>query len=89
VSPGPNHCDLANYVIHRKKNLTRRGIAMSAPTNTPLLDRVREPADSRNLSAEEFKQIAVELRAGRRGRIRPLRQGGGLYHVADHLRIHS
>jgi hypothetical protein len=31
----------------------------------------------------------VELRAGRRGRIRPLRQGGGLYHVADHLRIHS
>jgi len=51
---------------------------MSAPPNAPLLDCVREPADSRNLSAEEFKQIAAELRAGRRGRIRPVRQGGGL-----------
>jgi hypothetical protein len=51
---------------------------MSAPTNAPLLDRVREAADSRNLSAEEFKQIVVEPRAGRRGRIRSLRQGDGL-----------
>jgi hypothetical protein len=79
VSPRPNHRDLADYVIHRKKNLTRHGIAMSAPPNVPLLDRVRELADSRNLSAEALKQIAAELRAGRRGRIRTLR----------HLRIHS
>ncbi|MBR0647570.1 1-deoxy-D-xylulose-5-phosphate synthase N-terminal domain-containing protein, partial [Plastoroseomonas hellenica] len=30
---------------------------------TPLLDRIREPADLRNLSAEQLKQVAVELRA--------------------------
>jgi deoxyxylulose-5-phosphate synthase len=52
---------------------------MSAPPNVPLLDRVRELADLRNFSAEELQQIAAELRAGRRGRIRALR----------HLRIHS
>ncbi|MBR0663726.1 1-deoxy-D-xylulose-5-phosphate synthase [Roseomonas hellenica] len=30
---------------------------------TPLLDRIREPADLRNLSAEQLKQVAGELRA--------------------------
>src|ERR1700687_2171841 len=103
---------------------------MSAPPLTPLLDRVRAPADLRNLSTGQLKQLAAELRAetidivsvtgghlgaslgvveltvaihavfdtphdrllwdvghqayphkiltGRRGRIRTLRQGGGL-----------
>ncbi|MBR0646663.1 1-deoxy-D-xylulose-5-phosphate synthase N-terminal domain-containing protein, partial [Plastoroseomonas hellenica] len=31
--------------------------------HTPLLDRIREPADLRNLSAEQLKQVAGELRA--------------------------
>ncbi|MFT8244162.1 1-deoxy-D-xylulose-5-phosphate synthase [Roseomonas sp. BN140053] len=35
---------------------------MSRP-QTPLLDRVRIPADLRNLSAEQLKQLAAELRA--------------------------
>src|SRR3712207_4789027 len=36
----------------------------SAPKSaTPLLDRVRVPADMRNLSAEQLKQLADELRA--------------------------
>jgi 1-deoxy-D-xylulose-5-phosphate synthase len=35
---------------------------MGAPA-TPLLDRVRVPADMRNLSAEQLKQLAQELRA--------------------------
>jgi 1-deoxy-D-xylulose-5-phosphate synthase len=30
---------------------------------TPLLDRIREPADLRNLSADQLKQVAAELRA--------------------------
>jgi 1-deoxy-D-xylulose-5-phosphate synthase len=101
-----------------------------SPVTTPLLDRVQVPADLRNLSAEQLRQVADELRAelidavsvtgghlgsalgvveltvaihavfdtphdrliwdvghqayphkiltGRRGRIRTLRQGGGL-----------
>jgi 1-deoxy-D-xylulose-5-phosphate synthase len=36
---------------------------MSPPPATPLLDRVRIPADLRNLSAEQLKQLAEELRA--------------------------
>lgn len=36
---------------------------MSAPPSTPLLDRVHIPADLRNLSAEQLKQLAEELRA--------------------------
>ncbi|MCO6417928.1 1-deoxy-D-xylulose-5-phosphate synthase [Siccirubricoccus sp. KC 17139] len=103
---------------------------MSPPPSTPLLDRVKYPADLRNFSGEQLKQLADELRAetihavsqtgghlgaslgvveltvavhavfdtpkdrliwdvghqayphkiltGRRGRIRTLRQGGGL-----------
>jgi hypothetical protein len=64
---------------------------MSAPPNAPLLDHVREPADSRNLSAEEFKQIAVELRAARRAGVTgcTLFEEMGFYYIADHLRIHS
>jgi 1-deoxy-D-xylulose-5-phosphate synthase len=34
-----------------------------APPATPLLDRVRVPADMRNYSAEQLKQLADELRA--------------------------
>ena len=36
---------------------------MSVPSKTPLLDRVRHPADLRNLSVEQLKQLAAELRA--------------------------
>ncbi|MBX9701066.1 MAG: 1-deoxy-D-xylulose-5-phosphate synthase [Acetobacteraceae bacterium] len=36
---------------------------MSAPPATPLLDRVRVPADMRNFSGEQLKQLADELRA--------------------------
>src|SRR5215468_9372449 len=36
---------------------------MSAPPLTPLLDRVRVPADLRNLSTTQLKQLAAELRA--------------------------
>src|SRR6516164_5575847 len=36
---------------------------MSASSKTPLLDRVRQPADLRNLSTEQLKQLAAELRA--------------------------
>ena len=36
---------------------------MSAPPSTPLLDRVREPADLRNFSTAQLKQLAAELRA--------------------------
>ena len=36
---------------------------MSASSKTPLLDRVRHPADLRNLSTEQLKQLAGELRA--------------------------
>ena len=36
---------------------------MSVPSKTPLLDRVRHPADLRNLSTEQLKQLAGELRA--------------------------
>ena len=36
---------------------------MSASSKTPLLDRVRRPADLRNLSTEQLKQLAGELRA--------------------------
>ncbi|HEY6719036.1 MAG TPA: hypothetical protein VI232_22035 [Reyranella sp.] len=64
---------------------------MSAPPNAPLLDHVREPADSHNLSAEEIKQIAVKLRAVRRAAVTgcTLFEEMGFYYVADHLRIHS
>ena len=34
-----------------------------SPVSTPLLDRVRCPADLRNLSAEQLRQVADELRA--------------------------
>ena len=34
-----------------------------SPVNTPLLDRVRLPADLRNFSAEQLRQLADELRA--------------------------
>jgi hypothetical protein len=56
---------------------------MSAPPNAPLLNHAREPADSRNLSAEEFKQIAVEVTGC------TLFEEMGFYYVADHLPIHS
>jgi 1-deoxy-D-xylulose-5-phosphate synthase len=36
---------------------------MSIPPSTPLLDRVRVPADMRNFSADQLKQLADELRA--------------------------
>ena len=36
---------------------------MTAPSKTPLLDRVRHPADMRNLSTEQLKELAAELRA--------------------------
>ncbi len=36
---------------------------MSVPSKTPFLDRVRHPADLRNLSVEQLKQLATELRA--------------------------
>jgi len=36
---------------------------MSAPSKTPLLDRVRHPADLRNQSVEQLKQLVTELRA--------------------------
>ena len=36
---------------------------MSVPSKTPLLDRVRHPADLRNLSVDQLKQLATELRA--------------------------
>ncbi|SEP50707.1 1-deoxy-D-xylulose-5-phosphate synthase [Rhodospirillales bacterium URHD0017] len=35
---------------------------MSVPSKTPLLDRVRHPADLRNLSVDQLKQLADELR---------------------------
>jgi 1-deoxy-D-xylulose-5-phosphate synthase len=34
-----------------------------SPINTPLLDRVRYPADLRNFSAEQLRQLADELRS--------------------------
>ena len=34
-----------------------------SPVSTPLLDRVRIPADLRNYSAEQLRQVADELRA--------------------------
>ena len=34
-----------------------------SPVNTPLLDRVRVPADLRNFSPEQLRQLADELRA--------------------------
>ena len=36
---------------------------MSVPSKTPLLDRVRRPADLRNLSTDQLKELAAELRA--------------------------
>jgi 1-deoxy-D-xylulose-5-phosphate synthase len=36
---------------------------MSVPSKTPLLDRVRQPADLRNLSTDQLKELAAELRA--------------------------
>src|SRR5437763_13139073 len=35
-----------------------------SPVSTPLLDRVRIPADLRNFSAEQLRQVADEVRAG-------------------------
>jgi 1-deoxy-D-xylulose-5-phosphate synthase len=35
---------------------------LSTPSNTPLLDKVKYPADIRNMSIEELKQLADELR---------------------------
>ena len=34
-----------------------------SPVKTPLLDRVRYPADLRNFSPEQLRQLADELRA--------------------------
>ena len=34
-----------------------------SPVRTPLLDRVRYPADLRNFSPEQLRQLADELRA--------------------------
>ncbi len=34
-----------------------------SPVRTPLLDRVRTPADLRNFSPEQLRQLADELRA--------------------------
>src|SRR3954471_8058951 len=36
---------------------------MSAPPSTPLLDRVRVPAEMRNFSTDQLRQVADELRA--------------------------
>src|ERR1700751_2275392 len=36
---------------------------MSGSSKTPLVDRVRQPADLRNLSTEQLKQLAAELRS--------------------------
>ena len=36
---------------------------MSVLPKTPLLDRVRNPADLRNLSTDQLKELAAELRA--------------------------
>ncbi len=36
---------------------------MSAPSKTPLLDRIREPADIRRLAPEQLTQLAQELRS--------------------------
>jgi len=36
---------------------------MSVPSKTPFLDRVRHPADLRNLSTDQLKELAAELRA--------------------------
>jgi 1-deoxy-D-xylulose-5-phosphate synthase len=37
--------------------------------STPLLDRVRVPADRRNFSAEQLRQLADELRAETRDEV--------------------
>jgi len=34
-----------------------------SPPHTPMLDRVRIPADLKNFSADQLKQVAAELRA--------------------------
>ena len=38
-------------------------VPSQTPIRTPFLDRVRHPADLRNLSTEQLKQLAAELRA--------------------------
>jgi 1-deoxy-D-xylulose-5-phosphate synthase len=48
---------------HAQAQECSEGSSMSVPSKTPLLDRVRHPADLRNLSVEQLKQLATELRA--------------------------
>src|ERR687896_1898220 len=48
---------------HAQAQECSEGSSMSVPSKTPLLDRVRHPADLRNLSVEQLKQLAGELRA--------------------------
>jgi 1-deoxy-D-xylulose-5-phosphate synthase len=48
---------------HAQAQVCSEGSSMSVPSKTPLLDRVRHPADLRNLSVEQLKQLATELRA--------------------------
>src|SRR5215216_2304918 len=48
---------------HAQAHACTEGSSMSASSKTPLLDRVRHPADLRNLSTEQLKQLAGELRA--------------------------
>src|SRR5215204_2906191 len=48
---------------HAQAQECSEGSSMSVPSKTPLLDRVRHPVDLRNLSVEQLKQLAGELRA--------------------------
>src|SRR5262245_4090596 len=48
---------------HARAHECNEGQLMTVPCKTPLLDRVRHPADLRNLSTEQLKQLAAELRA--------------------------
>src|SRR3982750_3174738 len=48
---------------HAQAHECTEGPSMSVSSKTPLLDRVRHPADLRNLSTEQLKQLAGELRA--------------------------
>src|SRR3954470_9536208 len=52
---------LASYVVGRRS--WRREPRKMGAVETPLLDRVRVPADLRNFSAEQLRQLADELRA--------------------------
>jgi len=49
-----------------------------SPVKTPLLDRVRYPADLRNFSAEQLRELADELRAEIIKRLTALSEAGVL-----------